>query len=169
MTPITIRMVTPMVRSSMRFRLAMACAALTLSVLACEKHEFEPPSTEERVANAEEIFSQDLFDTIIWESPEARSLSGNVVFASKCRKCHGTMGTGGTAYALERNLDVPSLVEEGWELDGDLEGARHRMFVGHAAGMPTWGVAGISLREIDAVAHYVLDVLRPEVLGTPEG
>ncbi len=91
--------------------LAMVCAAFMLSVLACQKHELEPPSTEERVANA----------------------------------------------------------EEGWELDGDLEGARHRMFVGHAAGMPTWGVAGISLREIDAVAHYVLDVLRPEVLGTPEG
>lgn len=151
------------------FRLAFGSAVLCLLVLACEKHEFEPPSTEERVARAEAQFSQELFDTVLWESPDERTLAGNAVFASKCRKCHGTMGTGGTDYALERDLEVPSLVEEEWELDGDIEGARHRMFVGHAAGMPTWGVAGISLREIDAVAHYVLDILRPEVLGTPEG
>lgn len=146
------------------------CAvAFSVLVLACEKHEFEPPSIEERVNRAEQIFSQDVFDTITWDSPEERSLAGNVVFASKCRKCHGTMGEGVTAYALERELEVPSLVEAEWELSDDPEGARHRVFVGHAAGMPTWGVAGISLREIDAVTHYILDELRPEVLGTPAG
>jgi hypothetical protein len=34
--------------------------------------------------------------------------------------------------------------------------------------MPTWGVAGITLREMDAVTGYLLEVLRPEVLeGAP--
>jgi hypothetical protein len=31
--------------------------------------------------------------------------------------------------------------------------------------MPTWGVAGITPREIDAVAFYILERLRPEMLG----
>ena len=41
-----------------------------------------------------------------------------------------------------------------------LRGLRHRVFVGHAAGMPQWGVTGLTTREIDAVAYYVLDRLR---------
>ena len=57
------------------------------------------------------------------------------------------------------------MVDPDWEFRDDLEGTRRRVFVGHPAGMPTWGVAGISPREIDAVSHYVLGVLRPEVLG----
>jgi hypothetical protein len=75
------------------------------------------------------------------------------------------LGDGGTDYARQRNLDVPSLVEPDWEFRDDLEGTRRRVFVGHADGMPIWGVAGISPREIDAVSYYVLEVLRPEVLG----
>jgi hypothetical protein len=46
-----------------------------------------------------------------------------------------------------------------------MDSVRHRIFVGHAAGMPTWGVAGISPREIDGAAYYLLERLRPEVLG----
>jgi mono/diheme cytochrome c family protein len=42
---------------------------------------------------------------------------------------------------------------------------RRRIFTGHPAGMPTWGVAGIPAREIDAVAAYILEQLRPDVLG----
>ena len=45
------------------------------------------------------------------------------------------------------------------------DSVRRRVFVGHVAGMPTWGVAGITQREIDAVSFYVLESLRPEVLG----
>lgn len=72
---------------------------------------------------------------------------------------------GGTRYAVQRDLLVPSLVEPDWEFNGDLEGLRHYIFVGHGTGMPTWGVAGLTLREVDAVTHYLLDVLRPEVLA----
>jgi hypothetical protein len=39
---------------------------------------------------------------------------------------------------------------------------RRRIFTGHPAGMYTWGIAGISPREIDAVAHYILERLRPD-------
>jgi hypothetical protein len=129
-------------------------------------HHFEPPSEEERIVEADDLYDPQIFDTVVWESPHIRDVEGDVVFASKCRNCHGVMGAGGTAYALQRDLEVPSLVEAHWAFAGDLEGLRHHIFIGHMTGMPTWGVAGITPREIDAAAHYILELLRPEVLDT---
>lgn len=140
--------------------------ATMLSLSACGgEQEFEPPDREARVEEAESLYSAALFDTVAWESDEVRSLEGNAVFAARCRQCHGPLGRGETDYAAERNLDMPSLVEPEWAYAGDLDAARRRIFTGHPEGMPTWGVAGISPREIDAVAFYILEVLRPEVLG----
>jgi len=139
--------------------LAVVCVA------ACSKHEFEPPDREERMAEADDRFSAIVWDTVSWESAEQRALEGNGVWAARCRNCHGTLGQGGTEYAVSRGLDVPSLVEPDWPMAAELDSVRHRIFVGHTAGMPTWGVAGIDAYEIDAVAHYLLDQLRPEVLG----
>lgn len=153
----------------MSIRLCAAALAAVLVLAGCEKEEkrFDPPDRAARVAAADTLFAEAVWDTITWASPEERLFVGNDVYAANCRRCHGPLGEGDTEYALERQLDVPSLVEPGWEYDGDLHAVRHRIFVGHQAGMPTWGVAGISLREIDAAAHYVLDQLRPEVLGQP--
>lgn len=142
----------------------LAAVILLPPVAGCGEHKFEPPSREERVEEAEELYSPALFDSIAWSDEEERALQGAVVFASECRNCHGRMGRGGTDYARGRGLDVPSLVEPEWQYAGKLEEARRRIFVGHPAGMPTWGVAGITPREIDAVAFYVLERLRPEVL-----
>ena len=144
--------------------LGLALVAATL-LAGCEKHDFEPPSREAQVAQADSAFAPLLFDTVQWPSDSARSFEGNNVYATHCRKCHGPLGGGGTAYAAERELSVPSLVAADWEYGNDLESARRRIFTGHPDGMPTWGVAGISPREIDAVAYYLLFDLRPEVLG----
>ena len=130
----------------------------------CGEERFDPPSREDRVLEAEHLYSPALFDSLAWESDEVRALEGNVVYASNCRDCHGMMGEGGTPYAEQRHLDVPSLVDREWELAEDLAETRHRVFVGHPDGLPTWGVAGLSPREIDAVSYYLLKVLRPEVL-----
>ena len=50
----------------------------------------------------------------------------------------------------------------------DLVGLRYHppfdFFVGHENGMPTYGVAGLTPREIDGAAYYVLAQLRPEIL-----
>jgi mono/diheme cytochrome c family protein len=146
----------------MRRMLTVAVGLLALS--AC-KHEIEPPDREARLADAETRFQEQEFDTLSWESDDARALEGNAVYAAKCRNCHGTLGVGGTEYATSRGLDVPSLVQPDWSMEASIDSVRHRVFVGHASGMPTWGIAGISLREIDAVSFYVLDRLRPEVLG----
>lgn len=145
---------------------AVALLGALLAVGACGgEQEFEPPDREEQVREAEALYSSSLFDTVTWESEEARGLEGNVVYSSECRQCHGSLGRGGTEYAGERGLEVPSLVDPDWEHAGHLDDVRRQMFVGHPEGMPTWGVAGITPREIDAAAYYILNVLRPEVLG----
>ncbi len=138
---------------------------LAVAVGACEKHEFERPDRGEQVAEADRAFSPTLFDSIAWPSDSIRALEGNVVFSTYCRNCHGPLGRGGTDYAQQRNLHVPSLVEADWRFAAEPDSVLHRIFVGHASGMPTWGVAGITLREMDAVTGYLLEVLRPEVLG----
>jgi mono/diheme cytochrome c family protein len=136
---------------------------------ACEKHEFEPPSREAQVAQADSLYSAAHFDSIAWPNDSARTFEGNNVFATHCRKCHGMTGEGGnTPYAQARGLEVPSLVRPDWEPGSDVDAVRRRIFDGHPAGMPTWGVAGITPREIDAVAHYIVDDLRPEILGPPK-
>lgn len=134
----------------------------------CEKkYEFDPPSREEQVESAERIYTQALFDSISWENTEQRNLIGNAIYAARCRRCHGTLGRGETEYARERDLDVPSLVEAEWRFAGDVEAARRAVFTGHPMGMPTWGVAGLTPREIDAATHYVVHQLRGDVLGGP--
>jgi mono/diheme cytochrome c family protein len=138
--------------------------SLVVALGACEKHEFEPPDREARLADAETRYDAVVWDTISWESGQQRALEGNGVYAAQCRNCHGPVGRGGTEYAASRGLEVPSLVEAEWSMAGQIDSLRHRVFVGHLGGMPTWGVAGISEREIDAVSYYVLEDLRPEVL-----
>lgn len=130
---------------------------------ACD-HEFHPPDRSAIVAEAEAEYSETLFDSVTWASQEARVQEGNAIYAEDCRRCHGPLGAGVTDYARERGLDVPSLVEPDWPLD-DLEALRHEIYVGHEVGMPVFGEGGLSLWQMDAVAGYILDVLRPEVLG----
>ena len=139
--------------------------AIAVATTACAEHEYEPEGNHEaRLEDAETRFAAVVWDTISWDDDAQRGLEGNAVFAAECRNCHGPLGRGGTEYAASRGIDVPSLVEPEWSMAGQIDSVRHRVFVGHMGGMPTWGVAGISLREIDAVAFYVLEELRPEVL-----
>lgn len=157
----------------MRPRLHRAAAAAlgTLAVAAgagCGEHEFDAPSRAERVEEAAERFDAASFDTIAWADEAQRMLEGNAVYAAECRRCHGPLGRGDTEYARVNDLDVPSLVEPDWDFADDPTAVRRRIFTGHEAGMPTWGVAGITPREIDAVAAYLTESLRPEVLGGSE-
>lgn len=148
---------------------AAALGALAVAAGAgCGEHEFDPPSRAERVEEAAERFDAASFDTIAWADEAQRMLEGNAVYAAECRRCHGPLGRGDTEYARANNLDVPSLVEPDWDFADDPIGVRRRIFTGHEAGMPTWGVAGITPREIDAVAAYLLEDLRPEILGGSE-
>ncbi|MDP2956473.1 MAG: cytochrome c [Longimicrobiales bacterium] len=150
----------------MRFRMLLAAGALAGA--ACG-HEFEPPDRQARVLEAERHYSDAAFDTVVWENDSVRSAEGNAVYAEKCRLCHGPMGEGQTEYARERGLEIPSLIEDDWAYASSLDELRHRIFVGHEAGMPVFGSTGLMPREIDGSAFYVLYTLRPDVLATPPG
>ncbi|MDT8368081.1 MAG: c-type cytochrome [Longimicrobiales bacterium] len=136
-----------------------------LALPACAEHAFSPPDRQAQVDQAVATFSVERYDTITWSSDEARALEGSVVWSARCRTCHGSLGQGTTEYAERQGLSVPSLVEPGWRYDNLRDSVLLRVHAGHAAGMPTWSVAGISSREIDAVTWYLLEVLRPEVIG----
>lgn len=142
---------------------AVILAAATSS--GCGDHEFHPPSEEERLSVADSLYSPAAFDTLTWASDQERIQAGNLVYADECRRCHGPVGRGHTDYAVERDLEVPSLVEPEWELARDLAEIRRRVFTGHIGGMPAWGVAQLTPRQVDAVAFYIINQLRPEVLS----
>lgn len=138
---------------------------LGVTAVGCSDHEFHPPSEEEREAQADSVYSAAIFDTLTWASDSARIQTGNLVFADECRRCHGPLGRGETDYARDNELEVPSLVSEGWALEGQIDTIRHRIFVGHGPGMPNWGMGRLTPRQIDAAAFYILEQLRPEVLS----
>jgi mono/diheme cytochrome c family protein len=142
---------------------------LLLAVLigaGCKGHEFHPPSKEARVAQADSTYAAMRFDTIRWQSDSLRLAVGNDVYAGKCDKCHGPTGQGGTEYAKSQHVTPKSLVRADWPYGDDREAVRRRIFTGHPAGMPTWGVgSSITPREIDAVTSYIMESLRPEALG----
>lgn len=138
-------------------------AVLVAASAACG-HDLEPPDRGERTRQAERVYSSALFDTVTWPSDSIRALTGNETYAVECRRCHGPLGRGTTDYARERGLVVPSLVTPDWRL-ATMDSLRRTIFVGHEEGMPGFGVGGITPREIDGAAYYVLNTLRPEVLG----
>jgi len=150
-------------KSRRRWLPALAVAA---ALFGCG-HDFEPPDRAARVRAAEAAFTPALFDSVTWQTDSVRAASGNIVYAEKCRRCHGPLGRGETEYARARGIEVPSLVEPGWPL-ARTDTLRHVVFVGHEEGMPIYGVNGISPREIDAVAYYLLEVLRPDA-GVDDG
>ena len=146
-----------------RRALSSLSLTLVLATTACG-HEFEPPDRGERIRQAQLTYSATLFDSITWAEGEDREALGNEIYAEKCRKCHGPLGRGETDYARQRNLRIPSLVEPAWAF-ASMDSLHKTIYVGHEEGMPVYGDGGITPREIDAVASYILNVLRPDVLG----
>ncbi len=147
--------------------LALATAALVLAALGCgEKKQFDPPDRTARVAAADSAFDPTQFDSIRWDDEAAMMFAGNEVYAWRCRACHGYLGNGETDYGRERGVAPPSLVRPDWPAGDSVNAMRRRIFTGHPGGMPTFGIAGLTSREVDAVAHYLVLGLRPEVLGT---
>jgi mono/diheme cytochrome c family protein len=149
-------------------RLALLLPVVTVAILAaCEEKTYDPPGEASRLELADSLYSPALFDTIHWPSDEQRVVAGNLVYADYCRRCHGTVGEGGPTRVGGRELDVPSLVDPGWGFDEDIGAVRERIFTGHTGGMPSWGISRLTPREIDAVAAYILEQLRPEILSGP--
>lgn len=135
-------------------------ASLACLVVSACGHDFEPPDRSARVERAALEYSAALFDTIGWDDQEARLLQGNTAYAERCRRCHGPFGRGETEYARSRGLDVPSLADATRTMV--LDNVRRSVYIGHEDWMPIFGEGGLSLREIDATAAYVLATLTTE-------
>lgn len=148
----------------MKRAMAAAVAVAALTSAACEGHDFEPPDRSQEVRRAASAYGPSLFDTVSWGSAGEAADAGNLVYVEECRNCHGSLGRGDTEYGRERGLEVPSLVEAEWP-KAHVDSVRRAVYAGHEAGMPVFGAHKLTLRQIDAVAAYVLDVLRPDVLG----
>jgi mono/diheme cytochrome c family protein len=163
----------------MRCKLALAVTTMVLVALAgCQKEETEAEKLARKaeadadtVRMAEAAYEIAVFDTITWESEEARLERGGVVYRSSCEKCHGQGGGGNGEVALEFQIPVPSFVAPDWPHAGDLEAIRRGTFVGHmgesfegyTGQMPNWGlVSGMRTKDIDAVAAFIADRFGPE-------
>lgn len=112
------------------------------------------------VARAEGMYDPSVFDTITWESDNARWERGGVVWSFTCQRCHGADGKGQGEDAVKFGIDVPDMTGADWKYAGDIPAIRHEIFVGHDTEMPSLGVIGLGYADVDAAAHYIEDLLR---------
>lgn len=106
------------------------------------------------VAMAEELYDPAVFDSIAWRDQHERLRRGEDVWEFSCGDCHGWEGRGDGPVATRHRYEVPDFTAVEWEPAG-LDSLRHRVFVGHESEMPSWGLYGLTYRDVDAVAYYV--------------
>jgi len=134
-----------------------------LGVWACnpepEPQAFTEPGPGEGVWPT---FDESAFDALVWSSDEVALARGQAVYEANCLKCHGITGAGEGGYLFGgQTLQPPSWLIADWPLARDPMALRRYIFSGSVGGMPYWGIAGVSPRDIDAVARYITEVLRP--------
>lgn len=162
MRPRRLRRTTPLAARA----LAAGMALLVGSIVACEggppaDEVPEGPTAEDSVQMAAQEFDLSVFDTISWESTEAAHERGSIVFTYSCAKCHGPRGFGDGGFIAEGDtLHPPSFHRASFPFEGDLDGLRLQVYTGRPGGMPHWGLVGLGYRDVDAVARYILEVLR---------
>jgi mono/diheme cytochrome c family protein len=111
-------------------------------------------------AVAVEAYDPSVFDTITWESPEARMERGQQVYTISCSRCHGPEGLGEGGFVRGGDtLHPPSFRQSDWALAGNPQGIHQAIFVGTAENMPHWGLEGLKAEAIDAVTYYILEGL----------
>ena len=141
---------------------------LAIGMVACKAEE-EGPSPEELAAAAradslrmaQEAFDPAAFDTVTWESPQARVDRGATVYRYSCVRCHGDTGEAEATVVFRGDtLNPPSLIQEDWALAEDVEGLQSAIFTGTAEGMPHFGMVGLGARDIDAVIGYIQLAMR---------
>jgi len=116
-------------------------------------------------ALAAEQFDAAIFDTITWNGDTAAVNRGRTVYAFSCRKCHGNTGMGDAGFVLRGDtLKPPSFLTPDWKYANDPVGLRKVIYSGNAKGMPHWGLEErFHTRDIDAVAHYIVEDMRAGV------
>ncbi len=111
---------------------------------------------------ASAAFDSTVFDTIVWKKKGDDMDRGSLVYGVSCTKCHGATGAGVQNIVFRGDtLHPSSFLTPDWKFAEDAVGLRKAIFVGDASGMPHFGVIGLHYRDVDAVARYVVDYLRP--------
>lgn len=103
------------------------------------------------------FFDTALFDSISWSDPREARRRGATVYAYSCAKCHGTNGAGDGGHRIQgRLVRPPSFLDVDWRFAEDPAGLRAAIHGGSEGRMPHWGRAGLTARDIDAVADYIV-------------
>jgi len=154
----------------MNRKLAGLMCVLLIGFGACGGSEEEEPQVPreealraaraDSVAQATEMYDSAVFDTLTWESDNARWERGGVVWSFTCQRCHGSDGAGQGPDAVTFDIPVPDMTGPDWQYADDLSGIRERIFVGHQSEMPSMGLIGLSYSDVDAAAHYIDSLLR---------
>ncbi|UCC70963.1 MAG: c-type cytochrome [Gemmatimonadota bacterium] len=146
----------------MRWRLALALSCLALVALAgcggetaADREARMQAARADSLAMAQELYNATVFDTVSWESPDARVQRGALVWRASCEKCHGEGGRGDGLGAQQLGIDVPSFLVPDWKYTYEADSLRERIFVGLAGEMPNWGLHGLGYRDIDAAVAYI--------------
>jgi len=124
----------------------------------------EPPPTLTRADSAEmavAAFDSTVYDTIQWQTEDAAIERGGLVYRVSCLACHGEGGLGDRGFIFQGDtLRPPSFVAPTWQYANDLPALRRRIYTGSILGMPYWGLVGMTNKDVDAVARYILGALR---------
>jgi mono/diheme cytochrome c family protein len=137
-----------------------ACGGSEEEVPQVPKEEALRAARADSVAQAAEMYDPAVFDTLTWESDNARWERGGVVWSFTCQRCHGADGAGKGPDAVNFDIAVPDISGADWEYADDLPAIRELIFVGHESEMPSMGLIGLSYPDVDAAAHYINDLLR---------
>lgn len=137
-----------------------ACGGSEEEVPQVPKEEALRAARADSVAQAAEMYDVAVFDTLTWESDNARWERGGVVWSFTCQRCHGADGAGNGPDAVSFGIAVPDITGADWPYADDLPAIRERIFVGHESEMPSMGLIGLSYADVDAAAHYINDLLR---------
>lgn len=130
----------------------------------------QAPGRADSVAIAMAAFDAAAFDTITWETRQAALERGSIVFRVSCSKCHGDGGRGNGNFVMGGDtLRPPSFLATDWRFASDPVGLRQAIYTGNVAGMPYWGLVGLKYRDLDAVALYIVEFLRPNYGERAEG
>ncbi len=141
--------------------LMSACGGPSVEEQRAAAKEARLAARADSVAQAAAAYDAAAFDTIQWPSDNDMWERGGVVWSFSCQTCHGTDGQGKGETAVSAGLDMPNLVASDWELADNLPEIRRAIYIGHETEMPSWGLVGLKYRDIDAVSHYINDLLRP--------
>lgn len=149
-------------RSHSRFPHLLSFALLSAGVTllsGCGADAPELPDetgAEAGALQASVLFDPAMFDSIAWPSRHAAMDRGGTVYAYSCARCHGDSGAGNGGYRLQgRLLRPPTFLTQDWRFARDPEGLREAIYTGTDRGMPHWGRAGLTPRDVDAVALYI--------------